>query len=204
MGNSDHIMMAGIAGTPPSQSGIDPGRARNEVNGFDADVEEVGVVPDQPDIWLDEDPDPDPELGRIMDHLDWQEEPDGDDFDAEMADQAQIFAEIELDFGEVPPADLDPGAFPYPWTAIPKHMRRSLAAYIRDRVDPGRTWRAILGGEWHRMDIRLDESERACLGNIAHFVGGYMPSTLYGSPARVQFWTNPRRFFRTRPRFMRR
>lgn len=194
MGNRKDVMMADTAGSLPNQSGIDPGQAGNEVNGFDADADQVGVVPDQPDIWLEEDPGPDPELARIMDHLDWQEEPDGDDLDAEMADHAQIFADIGLNFGEVLPADLDPEVFPYPWTEIPKHMRRTLAAYLRDRVDPGPAWRAILGGCWHCMWVYLDETERACLGNIARFIGSYMPSSVYGSPKRVQFWIDSRRF----------
>ena len=198
MGNPDDIVMAYSAGTPTRQSEKDLGPVHNEVNGLDADADQVGAVPDQPDIWLEEDPDPDPELARIMDHLDWQEEPDSD-LEAEMADQAQIFADIGLNFGEVPPAGLDPDAFPYPWTEIPKHMRGSLAAYIRDRVDPGWVWRAILGDNWGRL-WWLDESDRACLGNIVRFVGLYMPSSLYGSPARVEFWIRPR-FFWTRPRF---
>jgi hypothetical protein len=134
--------------------------------------------------------------GAKAEEADMAELPDIDtdqiDIEAAMADHAHNFADIQPDVLMVPP-QINPGAYPYPWKQIPKHMRPALAAYLCNGVDPGGTWRAILTGDLRRLWLELDPADLASLGSIVDFLWVYVPKALWGSRQAVEWWIGARK-----------
>jgi hypothetical protein len=157
-----------------------------------ATTERSGMVPSPLDINLDEADtlvdltEFDPEEADILAYL---SECDIDDSEIQVYDTLDESEDIALNHGggDVPPP-MHPDKFSWPWTQIPEHMRCALAAYIRNGVDPGRTWRAILGGDLRSLWYRLEPTEIACLGSILDFLAVYAPNYVWGSRQTVEWW----------------
>lgn len=71
---------------------------------------------------------------------------------------------------------------------IPVEIKESLGRYVHDRCPPGGFLRAVLENDLCEACAKADEQNKALLFTIVKYIYNEIPSTCWGSPARVQKW----------------
>lgn len=72
---------------------------------------------------------------------------------------------------------------------IPPHLQGGLLRYLEHGIMPGGFMQAVLENKLKESFERADDISRDALPDIVHYLYNHVPQAAWGSPERVQEWT---------------